>query len=103
MHKPGHWMVGMLIMFFSFQLNAESCSHAIDCKEWEPDNCVCGVRAKCHGVTAQSPIGICRCFGAEGACHDSSPSSVRIRGANSLRIKPPVRDDVEDLQIQTVD
>ncbi|MDF1677811.1 MAG: hypothetical protein P1U32_03865 [Legionellaceae bacterium] len=103
MHKPAHWMVGVLLMFFSFQLNAESCSHTIDCKEWEPDNCACGVRAKCHGVTAQNPTGMCRCFGAEGACHESSSGSVRIRGANPVRRRPLVGDDVGEMRVQTVD
>ena len=103
MFKKNHWMVGFLALFFVFNAHAKTCSHAIDCGKWEPENCACGVHAKCHGVTNQSAVGECRCFGAEGACHSSSPGSVRIRQANPIRRTHPVKQDREDTRIQTDD
>ncbi|MCH9756689.1 MAG: hypothetical protein K0U37_05835 [Gammaproteobacteria bacterium] len=103
MLKKSGWMLGVFILFFSFNVYAKSCNHDVDCSGWESDNCVCGVHAKCRGVTNQNTIGKCQCFGAEGACHSSSSSSIRIRGANRVQRTAPVKQDAKDTRIQTTD
>ncbi len=101
MFNRSPWVLAGLALLFSCGVYAKACSHAIDCGEWEPKNCACGVHAKCHGVTKAHPVGTCRCFGAEGVCHSSSAGPVRIRPANPLRRTHPEKPDVADTRLET--
>lgn len=95
-------MKGLLassLLIISFNLYSAACRNDMDCNEWEANNCECGVRATCLGVTTQNELGYCQCFGASGSCNDQTEiyidhgygggrwSSPARRGATRARIR----------------
>jgi hypothetical protein len=72
MCKQMAWLIGGIVLLFSFELHARMCGSHEDCNQWRRSHCSCGVAAKCIGINKQTESGTCQCLGAEGVCDSTT-------------------------------
>ncbi|MCH9689220.1 MAG: hypothetical protein K0U24_03725 [Gammaproteobacteria bacterium] len=101
MCKQMLWLIGGIILLFSFELHARVCGSHEGCNQWRRSHCSCGVAAKCIGVSQHTASGACQCLGAEGVCDstaDDGTLDAHDMHAIPVRAKParrtPIRRNV---------